>query len=264
MAVLTFADLPGVSEAQVLVEIGTFFIAGMDTTAHTLAFFMYCLAKHGDVQTKCQQEVDKLLSTSSLAACAGTLPPYVEAVLKECMRKFPVAAPGSVRYVKQAEGFKLNDQIHLPQGWWIQVNLLALHSYEGNWGPDSEKFVPDRWLDATSSSIVDDVDPLEASSAVAAVPPAGNPLASAAAYGGAGNTRDELSYAPFSYGMRNCVGMNLALMELRVSILNLVSRFDFHLGDKSMEDESTIAEIVFIMRPTNGLPMMISKRSVAK
>lgn len=37
---------------------------------------------------------------------------------------------------------------------------------------------------------------------------------------------------PFSHGKRSCIGQNLALMEIRVIIANLVRQFDFELdGD---------------------------------
>jgi cytochrome P450 len=39
-AMLKFADFPGIEEKDVMSEIGTFFVAGMDTTGHTLSFFI--------------------------------------------------------------------------------------------------------------------------------------------------------------------------------------------------------------------------------
>lgn len=66
-------------------------IIGHETTAHTLAFFCYALAKYPEMQQRCLREVDRLPAESTV------LPEYVEAALKESMRKYPVAARGSIR-----------------------------------------------------------------------------------------------------------------------------------------------------------------------
>jgi cytochrome P450 len=260
MSILNFADMEGVTESCVLAELGTFFIAGMDTTAHTLSFFVYCLARNTDIQKRCQTEVDKLLATSTVESASGTLPAFVEAVLKESMRKFPVAAPGSFREVKNADGYRLNERIHLPQGWWVVVNLLALHNHEGNWGDDVHEFKPERWLDGSPDpKLVDDanIDPLDVHGTHSSQ---NHNLTTAAAYAGTGFENDELCFAPFSFGTRNCLGMNLALMELRVTILMLISKFEFELADKSMLAEENLLMTSFTMQPQKGLPVRIRKR----
>jgi cytochrome P450 len=270
MAVVNLSELPGVTESMVIAEIGTFFIAGMDTTAHTLSFFIYSLARYPDVQRRCHEEIDKHLKeqVTSKEQTSNTLPAYVEAVLKESMRLYPVAGAGSVRQVQQPEGYQLTENIHLPQGWWVDVSILGLHTYEGNWGEDAMVFKPERFLQ--SGSVEDgDVDPLsaaesQASAGNATANAAVNPLASAAAFGGMGRTHNDIVFAPFSYGMRNCVGMNLALLELRVTISMLLSKFSFDLGDMSMaeegKDDDNLLETSFIMRPQKGLPIIVRKR----
>jgi cytochrome P450 len=243
----------------------------MDTTGHTLSFFIYCLAKYPKVQRRCQEDVDKLLKMQSLESAYGVLPAYVEATLKECMRKFPVAAPGSFRRVNQPEGYQLAENIYLPHGWWIVVNLLALHNYEGNWGADVNEFKPERFLNATASANVagDDADPLDIqqqsqriSSLVSDAKTEGNHnFTTSAAYAGAGYGSQDLCFAPFSYGIRNCIGMNFALMELRVTVLLLVSKFEFELADKEMLDEGKLLTTTFVLQPRHGLPVKIRARS---
>lgn len=43
-------------------------------------------------------------------------------------------------------------------------------------------------------------------------------------------------YLPFSIGKRSCIGQNLALMEIRVIVANLVRYFDFELAMEGKED----------------------------
>jgi cytochrome P450 len=235
----------------------------MDTTAHTLAFMIYCLAKYKDVQGRCQSEVDGLIARVGKEGATGTLPPYVEAVLKESMRKFPTAAPGSFREVHNPSGYDLTPNIHIPCGWSIQVNLLNLHNFEGNWGADVNEFKPERFLDSSGQTADDStVDPLDVSNSAnaASSSKAKSSLSSPAAYAGVGHNSNELCFAPFSFGLRNCIGMNLALMELRVSLLHLISTYQFELADKSMIDENEMLETVFLMRPKKGLPIIVTRR----
>eukprot|EP01035_Chromulina_nebulosa_P026222 gene26222-34308_t len=88
-AMLDFSQLPGITDENVLAEIELMFIAGHETTAHTLSFVVYSLARNPVVQTRAQNEVDSLLSEK--ASGTQTIPPYLEAVIKESMRKYPTA-----------------------------------------------------------------------------------------------------------------------------------------------------------------------------
>jgi cytochrome P450 len=87
-----------------------------------------------------------------------------------------------------------------------------------------------------------------------------NPLASPAIYAGGGFTSDNLDFSPFSYGLRNCIGMNMALMELRMAICTLVRTFKFELADKELLDEKVAVQLAFTLRPKDKLPMIISMR----
>jgi len=89
-----------------------------------------------------------------------SLPPYVEAVLKESMRRYPAAPVSVMRLVTDPRGFTIpkvlltedrtqcrdNDDIVVPAGSWVLVNALALHHAPAQWGPDALSFEPERWL----------------------------------------------------------------------------------------------------------------------
>mmetsp|Transcript_14871 Transcript_14871/g.22365 ORF Transcript_14871/g.22365 Transcript_14871/m.22365 type:complete len:458 (+) Transcript_14871:45-1418(+) len=170
-SILAFSDLPGVTEKEVLGEIGVFFLAGMDTTAHTLAFAVYALAANREVQKRAQESVDKMHQLPSEESGGGSgviIPPYVEAVLKESMRRYPTASSGSFRRVNMKEGYNLTDDIHLPYGWWVEVNIYAIHNSTAVWGADATEFKPERFLPQTSnetgkSSVEKEQDPLDSS-----------------------------------------------------------------------------------------------------
>lgn len=243
---------------------------GMDTTAHTMSFAIYALARYPEIQNRCQEEVDKWITNPSSTDSMGSLPPYVEAVLKESMRRWPTAATGSFRLVRQPEGVQLTPTIHIPQGWWILVSIYALHNSKDAWGHDASEFIPERWLSKDGKPVNPEEDPLHASveesnstenDPTTRTTSDNSRLASASSYAGAGYAADELCFLPFSNGLRNCIGMNLAMMELRMTLLKLISGFQFSLGnEEGMKDENQIFETAFTMRPRHGCPIRVSKR----
>ena len=251
----------------------------MDTTAHTLSFAVYALARYPEVQLRCQGEVDQWIADhASSVTQLSTLPPYTEAMLKECMRKWPVAGPGSMRQVHQPEGVQLTPSIHLPRDWWVLVSLHTIHNSKEAWGENAEEFLPERWLPRDGNSHqTHEEDPLSAPegdgkdvSSRGATPvslPASkidgafsdnSHLASPSCYAGSGYSSEELCFLPFSYGIRNCVGMNLALMELRITLLGLIARYHFSL--EGNENEEDMFETVFTLRPRHGCPIRVAKR----
>ena len=309
-ALLRFSSLPGITVEHVLAEIEVLFIAGHETTAHSLSFFVYCLATNADVQRKAQRAVDEHDRENKAegkaegkAAASSTIPPYLEALLKESMRLYPIA-PKISRKVTAPEGLTLDVShlpdlgvpssdgltrtVHLPEGTVVEVLNHALHNITHNWGPSAAECDPNRWLptpaaaesaaaaDSSSSSSTsapdDDVDPLAADdrrrkSSVSALPVGSLPpvsdstswRSSAAVYGG-GGPDGAISFAPFSSGSRNCIGMNLALLELRETALALVREFHFELGDEDMREPDNAVETRFTLRPKKKLPIKISRR----
>lgn len=168
------------------------------------------------------------------------LPDYLEAVIKESMRKYPVAARGSARLVADPQGFpiqieKKQPPVVIPRGAFVLVNFFALHNDPDIWGSDAAEFNPDRWKSNTL-------------------------LTSPGAYAGAGVRANEITFAPFSAGVRNCIGMNFALWEIRSLTLNLVRQFAFDFADDQLPQEELALMTDVTMKPMNQLPVKVRKR----
>lgn len=85
-----------IKNEDILGEIAVLFIAGHETTAHTLSFYIHALCKHQEIQRLNREAVLKsLMDKDDLHVQAGTLPSIVDATLKESMRMTPVAPNGS-------------------------------------------------------------------------------------------------------------------------------------------------------------------------
>jgi cytochrome P450 len=56
-------------------------------------------------------------------------------------------------------------------------------------------------------------------------------------------------FMPFSIGKRSCIGQNLAIMELRVILANIVKHFDFELvEDIELDLFVTLKPVKFDLR----------------
>ena len=127
-------------EQQLRDETMTLFLAGHETTAHTLTWTWYLLAQHPEVRSKVQQEVDAVLGDRP--ATFNDLPqlPYIERVVTESMRVCPPvwAIDRSALHDVNIRG------IHIPQRARVVMSQYVLH-HDPRWYPDPERFDPDRW-----------------------------------------------------------------------------------------------------------------------
>ena len=75
-------------------------------------------------------------------------------------------------------------------------------------------------------------------------------------------TQDKLSFAPFSFGQRSCLGTNLSLLEMRFVIPQLLLNFQFNFalteegGNEDIEDVVEEFETFVTMRPKGGSLMV--------
>ncbi|KAJ8601905.1 hypothetical protein CTAYLR_002693 [Chrysophaeum taylorii] len=117
----------------------------------------------------------------------------LERVIKEAMRLWPVAAMGSFREVTNPGGLVIPDTgLYLPEGATCVTPLFPiLRAAPGVEDPDV--FDPDRWLDPDQAQALRD------------------------------------AHFPFSLGSRNCVGMALAMAEIRHVLAALIEHYDFAL-----------------------------------
>ncbi len=229
--------------------------SGHETTAHTLSFIVYSLAKNPDVQLKCQEIIKQINADTTTSPTQSynpfkLLPDYLEATIKEAMRRYVVSSRGIIRQVDDEAGYDLPvglangkhlsqqypNTVHLKKGTWIMINFFALHNDTNNWGEDARDFKPERWLEPTESMMN---------------------LNTPGAYAGIGKTSDSIIFAPFSAGLRNCIGMNMALWELRAGFSRLVSRYHFELADPILYDESKALQSNLTMKPLNQLPVYV-------
>jgi cytochrome P450 len=137
----TYEDTGAVmDEEQVIDEILVLLFAGHETTANTLSWVLYLVAKQPEVAQKLKSSIEKIDIYESPKDA------YVNAVLSEGMRLFP-AAWMTERVVLNDDQF---DGFHLPKGTIIIPFFYGLHRNKRFWDRATE-FRPERFILPDSS-----------------------------------------------------------------------------------------------------------------
>lgn len=126
------------SPQDLLDEAITLLFAGQDTGAATLSWTLHLLSLHPQVQDRLAQEVEGAKDFTKL--------PFLDAVLKESMRLYPVA-PFVVRRLVQDVHMA---EVTLPRNALACIWVYSLHRNPDVWQKDPHNFVPQRWLDGLS------------------------------------------------------------------------------------------------------------------
>ncbi|XP_040268459.1 cholesterol 24-hydroxylase-like [Bufo bufo] len=127
----------------------TFFIAGQETTANQLSFAVMELARHPEILTRVQTEVDEVLGSKRDIEYEdlGKLQ-YLSQVLKETLRLYPIAL-GTSRAIEEE---MVIEGVRIPPGTTLMFNAYIMGRME-KYYHDPLVFNPDRFHpDAPKSS----------------------------------------------------------------------------------------------------------------
>jgi cytochrome P450 len=188
------AKHPGrVSDDDILGVVMSILSAGADTTASTLVIIFYFLLKHPEVLAKLQAEIDGGFERGEIANpprwTEVYMLPYLDAVIKETMRYFtPFAFP--IDRVVPAGGAVIAGVV-LPAGTEVGAQPDSLHRDYGVFGDDADTFRPGRWVEATDQQ----------------------------------RSLMERSFLGFSTGKRVCLGIHIAMLEIKKLIPRVLMNF---------------------------------------
>ncbi|XP_035662563.1 cytochrome P450 2U1-like [Branchiostoma floridae] len=180
-----------ITEMGMIGTVRDLFIAGAETTATTLKWGLLYLARHLEVQRKVQDEIDREFGSSPPTLSQRGKLPYTEATILEIQRIRPIV-PLSVPHTTSAATV-LHD-FDIPANTFVIPNLWSA-MMDPTVAPDPETFNPDRFLDEDGTLV-----------------------------------RPEW-FIPFSLGRRQCLGEQLAKMELFTFLTTLLQHFTFKLPD---------------------------------
>lgn len=119
-----------------------FLIAGRDTTAHALAWTLWCLMGHPDVEEKILKEIKEVVGEGPVTYDSCGKLKYLQNVVNEALRLYP-SVPADSKMAVASD--TLPDGTFVPAGTVIQFNPYAMGRQTSLWGEDAEKFRPERW-----------------------------------------------------------------------------------------------------------------------
>lgn len=220
----------------------TLLFGGYDTTAITLSYAIYLLAKHPDIQTKCLREIQSVLPTDEATEMleGPEKLQYTRAVILETLRLFP-PAPLTIRTTEKL--IELHGHV-VEKGTSIFVPIWSIQRDARNF-PLPDQLRPERWVRPIASSNGSsngwEERPSNDMESCHEVPPA-----------------NKDAFCVFAAGARNCVGQKLAMQEAITLLALLIRKLKFEVIEDGYQAKPILSSVV--QQPDGGLPMVISAR----
>ncbi|XP_049767251.1 cytochrome P450 6k1-like [Schistocerca cancellata] len=206
---------------DIVAQVFIFLVAGFETSSSTMMFTLYELAQHPDVQDKLRHNIVTSLSKhdGKMTYDAILEMTYLHMVIAETLRLYP-PLPFIDREVTKDYVIP-GTGIGLPKGMGVVVSLLGLHRDALFWD-NPEEFVPERFNRQKQ------------------------------------NKRPNYVYMPFGIGPRNCIGMRMGQMQIRVGIAHIMANFSVHFAPStpnSLQMDPSHA----VLTPRGDLPLLFKK-----
>ena len=129
------------TDSELLDELMTLIVAGFETSANTLNWVWYLVAKHPDVEAKLIAEAEEHLpNVSALSVDSLTAMQYTQQVLEEALRLYPPVW----LFTRRSHELDELDDYDVASDTDIYLSPFILHRTEHYWS-DPERFDPDRF-----------------------------------------------------------------------------------------------------------------------
>ncbi|KEZ44049.1 hypothetical protein SAPIO_CDS3787 [Scedosporium apiospermum] len=180
------------AESETLVQI----LAGSDTTATALRGTLLHILTNPRVHARLLAEIKTFAPSTPIQDTEARQMPYLQAVIKEGLRIFPPVTGLMSKDVP--EGGDTFNGLYIPDGTKIGYCAWGLFRNKDIWGEDAAVFRPERWIEGAPEKI---------------------------------REREATLELIFSYGRWQCLGKNIALIELNKVYVELLRRFDLCIVD---------------------------------
>ncbi|MCH7537089.1 MAG: cytochrome P450 [Proteobacteria bacterium] len=129
-------------DRELLDELMTLIVAGFETSANTLNWVWYQIARHPDVEDKLVAEAEQFLpDTAAISAESLGSMHYTQQVLEETLRLYPPVW----LFTRRSHAEDELESFDVPEGTDIYLSPYILHRTEHYW-PDPDRFDPERFL----------------------------------------------------------------------------------------------------------------------
>ncbi|XP_069966091.1 cytochrome P450 4d1-like [Bactrocera oleae] len=216
-------DGKSLSNVDICEEVHTFMFAGHDTLSSALMFYFYCICSNPVWQRKCYDEIRSVFGTEigAVAMSRERLNQlyYVDLCIKETLRMYP---PVALIGRKAVEETKINDHL-IPAGTNIGFSPYVFGRQPEVFA-EPNTFKPERFETVACEN---------------------------------NSKLNPYIFTSFSAGPRSCVGQKYALLQMKVTIVNILLSFDLtYVGDTTQEPQlsnevtmRTKDPLMFTIRP---------------
>ncbi|XP_059306842.1 cytokinin hydroxylase-like [Lycium ferocissimum] len=202
------------STREMVDECKTFFFGGHETTALALTWTLLLLAQHPQWQTQLREEIKQVMNDGEIDPTKLASLRKMGWVMNEVLRLYS-PAPNVQRQAR--EDIKVDDLV-IPKGTNMWIDVVSMHHDKQFWGEDVDEFKPERFKD--------DIH---------------------------GGCKHKMGYLPFGFGGRMCIGRNLTMMEYKIVLSLILTRFSFSISPNYRHCPS----IMLSLRPSKGLPLIL-------
>lgn len=202
-------------------EVNTTLFAGNESTASTMAWTLFLLGAHPEIQEKVYQEIidnqGMCSSRDSDSYSEDSLKNlnYLDCCIRESMRICP-----SIHTITRnlSEDLVVGDH-NIPKGTIASICIYYLH-WNPKYYPEPEKFIPERFSSDSSK-------------------------------------RPSFSFIPFGGGLRQCIGQTLAMRLIKIVVAEIVHNFQIQSCSSLDRIEKTF---LGTLKPSESIKITLKKR----
>lgn len=208
----------GLNDDEIISQAVVFMLAGYETTQNALAFVLYALATNPEAQQKLIEEIETNCPDDE--SLNYDVISEMHYLDMVISETLRLYPPATITNRENKKPMTI-DGIHLPDGVMVGIPIYSIHQDPKIW-PQPEQFKPERFSAEEKAN------------------------------------RHPMAYMPFGSGPRNCIGMRLALLEVKVAVVKILQSLEF-VTIKETESPLKLKSIS-TLSPANPMYLGIQKR----